>query len=328
MDWQRRTLRIGAAVIALAVAVRLYSTGAFQVMARMLDSEAVASFLVYLETGRIVRAAPVDIPEDTVPETVAETATPVTEGPPVTFTAADEALVHIRNINNMTLDVEALLEAPLNWDLTGDEPTVLIYHTHATESYTKTAADTYTESSDYRTLDCDHNMVAIGDRVAELLEAAGIHVIHATDLHDYPSYNGSYGNSRQTAEAYLKQYPTIALVLDIHRDAAVNADGSQYATSATVNGKDSAQLLLLMSGGHEGWRENMGLAVKLTAQLEKMYPGITRGIITRNSLYNQDMSPGAMLVEVGAAGNTFDEAMTAAEVLAEAIIALANGTEG
>ena len=70
----------------------------------------------------------------------------------------------------------------------------------------------------------------------------------------------------------------------------------------------------------------MALAVKLTAQLEKMYPGITRGIITRTYDYNQDLSGGAILVEVGAAGDTREKALVAAEALAEAIIALANGT--
>ncbi len=325
MDTQGRSLRIGAMVLMLAVALRLYSIGAFDVVCAALENETVASFVLYLETGRVLRHVPAGtMADETEPETVPETGAPEKE--PVTFTAADADLIYIRGTSNRTVDAAALLETPLDLDLTGDGPTVLILHTHATESYTQTAGSTYTESSEFRTLDCDHNMTAIGARVAELLEAAGIQVIHSDELHDYPSYNGSYANSRQTAQAILAQYPSIQLVLDIHRDAAVDSDGSQYDTSAQVNGQESAQILLLMSGGHDGWAENMALAVKLAAQLEKMYPGISRGIITRNSVYNQDLSGGAMLVEVGSAGNTLEESMTAAEALAQAIIALASGT--
>ena len=129
--------------------------------------------------------------------------------------------------------------------------------------------------------------------------------------------------------SYLEEYPTIQLVLDIHRDASGN-NSAQMTTTATVNGRPSAQLMLVVgtnaSGlNHPNWEENLALALKLQVQLERTSPGICRDINLRAQRFNQDESPGALLVEVGAAGNTHDEALTAVEVLASGIMALKNG---
>lgn len=319
MDWHGKSIRMGAWVIAVAVILRLWSVGAFNEAMTFLSSPPVGSFLIYLETGRVVRP----LPDATEPEPQPTETEPI-ERP--AFSAADADLVYVRGTGEV-VDAAAFLETALDLDLTGEEPTVLILHTHATESYTQESGWTYEESSDYRTLDPEHNMVAIGTYLAELLEAGGIRVIHDTTLHDYPEYTGGYTRSRETAQAYLEEHPSIRLVLDLHRDSAVDAYGQEFDSSATVKGQESAQLLFLMGTDYDTWRENMNLAVKLTAQLEKTYPGVTRGILTRNDHYNQHISPGALLVEVGAAGNTQQEAMLAAEALAEAILALKYGAQ-
>ena len=173
-------------------------------------------------------------------------------------------------------------------------------------------------------------MVAVGDLLARLLEAAGIRVIHDRQLHDYPSYNSSYDNSRKSVKEYLKQYPTIRLVLDVHRDAGENADGSQFATHATVNGQDSAQIMFLVgtdeSGNyHPDWQDNLAVAAKLNVLMEQLSPGITRKTTLRAQRFNQDLAQVALLVEVGSAGNTLTQALTAIHVLARAIIDLQNG---
>ncbi len=322
MDWQRRSLRVGTCAVLLAVAVRLVSTGALDRAWEWLRKPETAAVLMYLETGKIFRPPP----EQTQPATVP--AAEPTEAPPTlpNFTTEDADLVYVRDTSGNTADVAALLEAPLTWDLTGGSPTVLIYHTHATESYTQVSGESYEESSDYRTLDTGYNMVSIGSRMMELLTQAGIGVVHTGTLHDYPSYDGGYDNSRATMEDVLGREPGIRLMLDVHRDAAVDANGNQFSTSAAVNGRESAQIMFLIGTGHPNWQENMALAVKLTALLEKKYPGITRGIVTRTYEYNQDLSGGALLVEVGAAGDTREKALVAAEALAEAIILLAHGS--
>ena len=172
-------------------------------------------------------------------------------------------------------------------------------------------------------------MVSIGTRVAEILEAGGVKVVHDRSLHDYPSYNTSYNQSRASVQDYLEQYPSIRLVLDLHRDASGD-NSNQMTTHATVDGADSAQLMLVVAAGTSArpvprWQENLALGLKLQVQLERTAPGITRYVNLRSSRFNQDLSPGALLVEVGAAGDTHAQALKAAEVLAEAILALKHG---
>ena len=325
MDRQGKALRVGACAVLLAIGLRLWSNGLPELFLSWIQQPETVSALMYLETGKVFRPPPEEEPSETA---LTESTDAPTEEPPAlpVFSAADAELVYVRDTSGNTADLSALLEDPLTWDLTGGTATVLIYHTHATEGYTQIPGDTYEESSDYRTLDTDRNLVSVGTRLAELLTAAGIGTVHDSTLHDYPSYDGGYDNSRQTVLDALDGNSGIRLVLDLHRDAAVAADGSQFSTSAWVDGRESAQILFLVGTGHPNWQENMALAVKLTALLERMYPGITRGIITRTYDYNQDLSGGALLVEMGAAGDTREEALVAAEALANAIIALANGS--
>ncbi len=344
MEQERRSLRVGLAVIACAVVFRLLSTGVLEPVAAFLTSPQTASFLMYLETGRVVRyAPPVPGNDGTQPPeapTAGEASTqPPTETPPEPtrpespdFSPEDADLISLSNRCGYDADIETMLLSPLEWDLTQPEPAVLIVHTHGTESYTRAEGEDYTESSNYRTLDDGYNMVSIGDRVAELLEAGGVTVIHDRTPHDYPSYNDAYDNARLSIEDYLSQYPSIRMVLDIHRDAADTGNG-QLRTEATVDGEDSAQLMMVVGTDasglyHPGWPENMALAIKLTALLEKTWPGLTRPISFRSQRFNQDLSAGALIVEVGAAGNSHDEALTAAGALAKAVLALAKGTDG
>lgn len=324
MDAQRKSLRVGTWAILLAIAVRLVSTGAPERFWEWLRQPETAAILMYLETGKVFRPPPEELPQTVPPTEPPEITEPAPALP--RFSPEDAALVTVRDTSGNTADIGALLELPLNWDLTADTPAVLIYHTHATESYTQTADDLYSESSDFRTLDTAHNMVSIGSHLENLLTQAGIGVIRSETLHDYPSYDGGYDSSRETITDALSSHSSIQLVLDLHRDAAVDANGRQFATAATVNGQESAQILFLIGTGHPNWRENMALAAKLTVLLEKSYPGITRGILTRTYDYNQDLSAGALLVEVGAAGDTRQKALMAVEALSEAIVALAKGT--
>ena len=203
MDQERKSLRIGAAVIGCTILLRLASGGFFQPLLDMLRQPGLASFLLYMETGRVTRiyqnpdATEAWANESPAPE-MGDTAEQVLT--PVSFSAEDLELVELRATCDYEPDLEELLLDPLDWDLTGSEPTVLILHTHATESYTKADGEEYEESSDYRTLDENYNMLAIGDALAEKLEAGGLTVIHDRTLHDEPSYNGSYTAARASIE--------------------------------------------------------------------------------------------------------------------------------
>ena len=327
MDLEQRTRRFGGCLVLCALLLRLTAAGVPQRLASWLGQSHIASFLIYLETGRDVRFS---ASEEVIAFHFRESPAPwVPEEPLPRFSGEDAALAPLYNTSAHDPDTAALLETPLVWKLADGQPRVLILHTHATESYTQ-AGETYEESSRFRTLEEDCNMISIGNAVAQALEEKGIGVIHDRTLHDYPSYNGSYVHARSTLEALLVQYPTIQLVLDLHRDAS-GGIGSQLRTEAVVEGQTSAQLMLVVgtNGGgqsHDGWEENLALGLKLHVQLERTYPGIMRPVSLRNQRFNQDLSPGALLVEVGAAGNTRQEALRAARVLAEAIAALAGGT--
>lgn len=332
MDHQRQALRWGAAVIVLAVTLRLFGGGFLSSVGNMLEDERFLSLLVYLQTGRVVR-----YPQSVLPTEPTRPAPPVippqTEPALPVFSQADMDLVSVSYGCGYRPDLESLLLSPLDWDLTGEEPTVLIVHTHATEGYAKQPDEDYVENVPYRTLDERYNMVSIGDEVARVLESGGIKVLHDRRFHDDPSYNDSYGNARASIEAYLHQYPSIRMVLDIHRDASDGADGSQLVTVGTVGGQRSAQLMVVVGtdatgNHHPQWQQNLALALKLTAVLEQTDPGLTRPINLRGERFNMDLTAGSLLIEVGGAGNTHAEALLAANALARGILALAKGTAG
>lgn len=324
MKEKRRSTLLGAAVLIFAVILRL-GGGVTTASGHTLRlPETIISSLSRWPQGGLSAT--------TVPDKPAATQ-PVIQ-PPVrpAFSKGDLSKVQMRYGSGCKYrpNLESLITAPLDWNLDNGEPTVLIVHTHGCESYTKTAGQSYTEHGNFRTRNNDYNMVAVGRLLAQRLEAAGISVIHDTLCHDDPSYDEAYSKARASVEDYLAQYPSIQLVLDLHRDAATYADGSQYATGVTVDGERIAQLMLVMGTDSTGlhypnWKDNLSVALKLLVQLEKEAPGITRTTTLRASRYNQDLHPAMLLVEVGSAGNTLDQAKAAVEYLAQAIIALKDG---
>ena len=317
MDWEERCIRVCGAVLVFAVLLRLTASGCFDPVVEAARDPRAVSFLVYLQTGRVVRLA--------TPEMITEESEPAEVTVPV-FLETDLELVELTTTSSYRPDLQALLTQPLSYALGSGEPEVLILHTHTTESYTPTDAQTYEPAGEFRTLDEDHNMLRVGAEVARILEEAGIGVIQDRTLHDYPSYNDAYQNAAAAAAEYVEQYPSIRLILDLHRDAA-EPDSGQMATRAVVDGESSAQLMMVVGtdgGGlsHPGWQENLSLALKLQVVLEKENPGICRDLALSWQRFNQHFAPGALLVEVGAAGNTLDQALIAARELAEGILIL------
>ena len=309
---EQKAIQVGVAVLTLALLLRLGS-------AWENGRKELGRTLIFFSSGRLVTETMPDQTQPVPTEPVEEIAAPV-------FGSHEEDFVRVNA--SWEVDTLSLLRQPLNWQLKGELPTVLILHTHGTESYE--ADGSYEETSPYRTLDTDHNMVSVGDRVAELLEAGGIRVIHDRELHDYPAYNDAYANSRQAASKILEENPSICLVLDLHRDAAEDENGNQKRSTVTVEGESCARLMMVM-GSDKGnlsfpqWEQNLALAVKLQACLEQKYEGLCKPIQLVASRYNQDLSTGALLIEVGTAGNTHREALAAAEYLAEGILALSGG---
>lgn len=206
-----------------------------------------------------------------------------------------------------------------------NKPQVLIYHTHATEAF-ESNTDYYDKGYNSRTLNNEQNIVSVGAIIAKELEEAGIKTIHDTTLHDYPSYNGSYNRSAKTVSEYLKQYPTIKVILDIHRDA-IERDGSRLSAVTTINGKDVAQVMII-AGCDDGtldnpnWKQNLRFAARLQNEMESLYPGLTRPLMFCYRRYNQHLSKGALLIEIGSHGNTLAEAQYAGELVGKSLVSL------
>ena len=227
--------------------------------------------------------------------------------------------VYINNGSDAALDA-SILAGPYAAALGETGPQVLIIHTHATESYTMPAGSEYEASDTFRTTDTRCNMVRIGDEMEQVLTAAGIGVVHDRSLYDYPSYSGSYDRSLKAIEGYLEKYPTISFVLDVHRDAVQDANGNQFKLLCGED-KNAAQLEFVIgsNGGglsHDLWRENLKLACAVQEMLHADYPTLMRPITVRNSRYNQFKTTGSLLVEVGTAGNSLEEAVNGARLFA------------
>ena len=231
--------------------------------------------------------------------------------------------VYIENRPGLELDVAAMAQAELALDLPEEGPQILIVHTHGSEAYTPDGTDTYVATGECRTADKTKSVVRVGEEVAKVLTEMGLTVVHDTELYDYPAYNGSYDRSLAAVEHWLAQYPTIQVVLDIHRDALIGADGTVYKPITTINGESCAQVMLVMGSNalydHPDWLGNLTLAVQVQKEMNTLWPTLARPIGLRENRYNQQTAPGAMLVEVGSHGNTLQEALAAARMFARAL---------
>ena len=229
--------------------------------------------------------------------------------------------VYISNSTKYTLTGEELLK-PFAAELTGDAPQILILHSHGSEGYTPAEDDGIVWSGNCRTTDSRYNVVRMGDAMAEVFGEAGISVLHDRTLYDYPEYAGSYDRSLTAIDSYLKEYPSIRFVLDVHRDAIEAADGSQVKVVSEIEGQGTAAQLSLVVGSdggglsHPNWMENLRLAVAIQEQALTDYPTLMRP----NSRYNQHATTGSLLVEVGTAGNAPEEAELAARLFAAEMV--------
>lgn len=202
-------------------------------------------------------------------------------------------------------------------------PQVLIMHTHTTESFEPYERDHFDSSFNYRTTDPSKNVIMIGDQITKQLEDAGIGVIHDTTIHDYPSYNGSYERSAKTINDILAENPSIKVVLDIHRDAIGTSESIMQPT-IEIDGKKAAQVMII-SGCDDGtldmpnYIHNFRFASLLQQQMSSDYPGFARPILFDYRKYNQDLTTGSLLIEVGSHGNTLDQVEYSGELIGKSL---------
>ncbi len=211
------------------------------------------------------------------------------------------------------------------------QPSVLIFHTHTTECYEILDRGWYAQNYITRSKSADRNMVRVGIEIKEQLENAGYTVIHDTQIHD-ESYTGAYSHSRKSVEEYLKKYPSIQIVLDIHRDAIELDNGERIKPVANVFGKKAAQMMII-TGCEEGkvtdfpgWKKNLIFALELQSICEELYPGLMRPLYFCQRKYNMDLSPNNLLVEMGSCANTLEEAAYSGRLLGNALVKLLDKT--
>ncbi len=241
---------------------------------------------------------------------------------PLPFTAEEAEAISLRGNCGYSVDKTALLLEPLGWTAQPG-PRVLILHSHSCESYTQSEGHTYVPDANFRTLDPENSVIAVGDALTEALAALGVEAIHDRSLNDYPDYNSSYANARGKIQAWLEQYPSIVLVLDLHRDAlespireTVERDGQVLAPLMLVVGSDQGGL------NHPHWEDNLSCGLKLQALGNRDSPSLFKALSFRQERFNGDLSPGALIVEVGSTENTLPEATASMPYLARYVAAL------
>ncbi|MBE3598232.1 MAG: stage II sporulation protein P [Limnochordaceae bacterium] len=198
---------------------------------------------------------------------------------------------------------------------------VAVYHTHTSEMYRTPDFHPSDPLEYHRFGTTDTGVVRVGKALVDALNALGIPAVHITTIHDYPSHDLAYVRSMETARALVERYPSLRLLIDLHRDAP--QEGGDLETS--VDGESVAQLALVVGTGRDGAEEKSNLAVAraLAAELDSRFPGLLRRLILRpGRYYNQQVHPGALLIEVGSYRSQEAAARRSALLLAQGIAAL------
>lgn len=222
---------------------------------------------------------------------------------------------------------KSLMGADFSLKCDGDKPLVLIYHTHATESFEQTERDSYDRNFSCKTTERKLSIISVGDEICKALTENGVSVLHDTLVHDYPSYDAAYGSSRATVSELLEKYPSIKIVLDIHRDGIERESGERLAPCFEVGDKTAAQIMIIACAG-DGELDvpdhisNFRFACALQEQIELDYPDMCRPMLFDYRFYNQDLSHGCLLIEVGSQANSIDEVRLTGRLLGEEIAKL------
>lgn len=290
---------------------------------RMLLGE--SALLARWADGLAAEAAPPAAQADPVPAEDAAEEQQLTAVPPADIREKTITGTALFNRTQKAVDLAAVAAAgtSLRFAPAADGPQILIVHTHGTESFARDGTEPYTETGTAHTTDAGYSVIRLGDEIARIFGEMGLSVLHDTTLYDYPAYDGAYDRARAGIEAVLAEHPTVQMVLDVHRDALVGADGTVYKPVLEVDGVKTAQVMLLVGTDDAGayfpdWTEHLALAMQLQRQMDALWPDLARPITLRTARFNQQLTKGSLLVEIGSHGNTLDEALAGARLFARA----------
>ena len=234
--------------------------------------------------------------------------------------------LYIQNETLYAPDVEALLALSLTYSAPTEEPLVLILHTHSREAYAE-AGQSYFEGALGDAVYSDdegRSVLAVGETLARQLQSHGIGSVHCRVVHDSPTLGGAYDRSAETVRAYLAQYPSIRYVIDLHRDAVTGSGGEMIRAVWEADGEAVAQVMAVVGTDGNGtifpeWERNLAFALQLREQLNAGDRGVCRPVFLRNASFHQELAPCSILLEIGTAGNSVDEAKRAAKLVGDAL---------
>lgn len=228
-------------------------------------------------------------------------------------------------ITSSELNVQTLLEKDCTIRKTdGEEPQILIYHTHSQEGY-----------SDSVEGDLSTTVTAVGDRLTQILEETyGYRVLHDTGTYDKGDRDHAYNKAAPALEKILADHPSIEVVIDLHRDGV----GENTRLVTEMDGKQMAQVMFFnglsktTSTGEIDYlrnpyiQDNLAFSLKMQLAAAELYPGFTRKIYLKSYRYNMHYCPKSLLIEVGAQTNTLQEALNAMDPLAAVLDKVLSGS--
>lgn len=233
-----------------------------------------------------------------------------------TASQTHQGTVYIKNSTSAKIDAKTVLATDPGIKFAASGPRVLIIHSHGSESYNVHGGAWYLTGDTSRDLDVSRNVVRVGDELASILNDAGIPCIHSTTMYDQPTYSTSYSSALKGLKSYLAKYPSVRVVIDLHRDALGGGGAVKYKVVSRIGEETCAQLMFVMGTNvcglsHPNWRKNLAFAARVQQAVLAKYPTLMRPITMSKNRYNQHVTPGSCILEVGTDGNTQEEALAA-----------------
>ncbi|MDH4615628.1 stage II sporulation protein P [Brevibacillus sp. AY1] len=196
--------------------------------------------------------------------------------------------------------------------------------------YTSHNRESWTSETKYVGSSLDHptrNISMISKRLSEALNERGVgsdvsdHDIYQDLLNKKMDYALSYAQSLQVIKTAAQENRDLHYFFDLHRDTA-----PRDQTTATIKGKTYARVMFVIGKRNKNHQKNEAFATELHKLMEEMYPELSRGVMekgakTDHGEYNQSISPGSLLMEIGGTDNTLEESLNTAEALADVFAA-------
>ena len=196
------------------------------------------------------------------------------------------------------------------------EPFIYIYNSHQLENYNNANLEIYGITP---------NVLMASYLLKEKLNDLGLpSIVEDTNITEFLSLNNwNYASSYKASRIFMldKQntYPSIKYFIDIHRDSV-----GKNLTTTKINNKSYARILFVVGLEHKNYNKNLDLANNINSLFEKYYPGLSRGVYKKegpnvNGIYNQDISPNVMLIEVGGVDNNIEEVMNTINAISDVL---------